>query len=174
MRGDGSLQRWREVAFNYPDVGATRGTPPAGYHHLSERVRLGAGPQVFDDAATGLLGWEMHRRAGVRVDPAEATITRGTVALLRLGLGRVAIKAPVRVVNEVDELDRRGFAYGTLVGHPEAGEELFVVERDRDGTVFLQITAFSRPATRLARCAGPLGRLVQRLITERYLRALVP
>jgi hypothetical protein len=33
------------------------------------------------------------------------------------------------------------------------------------------ITAFSRPAILLARAAGPAGRIIQRRITGRYLRA---
>ena len=67
---------------------------------------------------------------------------------------------------------RRGFAYGTLPGHPESGEEAFVIERHDDDTVSFTITAFSRHATRLARVAGPLGRAAQRRITARYLRSL--
>jgi len=38
--------------------------------------------------------------------------------------------------------------------------------------VSFTITAFSRPATRLARLAGPLESIAQRRITDRYLRSL--
>jgi uncharacterized protein (UPF0548 family) len=41
-----------------------------------------------------------------------------------------------------------------------------------DGTVTFEVTAFSRPATWLARATGPLGRAVQYRITTRYLQAL--
>ena len=58
----------------------------------------------------------------------------------------------------------------TLPGHPESGEEAFLVVRVGDGCEF-RITAFSRPATLLARASGPLGRAVQRLVTDRYLAA---
>ena len=55
--------------------------------------------------------------------------------------------------------DRQGFAYGTLPGHPECGEEAFIVEQHDDGAVTFAITAFSRPATLQAKplaCrAGP-------------------
>ncbi len=78
----------------------------------------------------------------------------------------------MRVVYVVDETHRKGFAYGTLPGHPESGEEAFVVELDGDGTVTFTITAFSRPSSRLARVAGPVNRAVQRWITGRYLRSL--
>lgn len=67
--------------------------------------------------------------------------------------------------------DRAGFAYGTLPGHPESGEEAFVVSRAPDGVRFT-ITAFSRPATWLARLGGPVTLLGQEYFTRRYLRAL--
>ena len=70
-------------------------------------------------------------------------MTDEAVAVLRLGLGPLALSAPVRVVYVIDGPDRRGFAYGTLPGHPESGEEAFLVERRPDGTVWCRITAFS-------------------------------
>jgi uncharacterized protein (UPF0548 family) len=38
--------------------------------------------------------------------------------------------------------------------------------------VSFTITAFSRPATPLAKAAGPAGHAIQRHLTTRYLRAL--
>ena len=72
----------------------------------------------------------------------------------------------------VDEPRRRGFAYGTLPDHPEVGEEAFIVSRDEDDSVFLDITAFSRPGSLLVRISGPGGRAVQSIATKRYVRAL--
>jgi uncharacterized protein (UPF0548 family) len=82
--------------------------------------------------------------------------------------------APCRVVYVIDEPDRWGFAYGTLPGHHESGEEAFVLHRTDDGRSVLSITAFSRPATALAKLAGPFGRGAQSLITNRYLHTLDP
>jgi uncharacterized protein (UPF0548 family) len=76
------------------------------------------------------------------------------------------------VVYVVDEPDRQGFAYGTLPGHPETGEEAFVIHTHVDGGVYLDLQAFSRPATLLARAGDPLTRLMQQLVTDRYVRAL--
>jgi uncharacterized protein (UPF0548 family) len=67
----------------------------------------------------------------------------------------------------VSEPGRCGFAYGTLPGHPESGEEAFLLEQHDDGTVTFAVTAFSRPATALARAAGPLGRAIQSHLTSR-------
>ncbi len=91
---------------------------------------------------------------------------------MRLGVGPACVSIPCRVVAVVDEARRRGFSYGTLPGHPESGEEQFVLEQRDDGRIDFTITAFSRPATLLARLAGPAGRAGQRLMTQRYLDAL--
>ncbi len=58
-------------------------------------------------------------------------------------------------------------------GHPEIGEEAFVMQLQDDESVTLEITAFSRPRSWYARLSGPLGRAVQDLVTDRYVRALM-
>ena len=162
------------VELTYPEVGASTGLLPPGYHHLVRRAVIGVGAAEFTDAADRLMTWRMHRGAGVYVDAPFAQVVEGADALLRLGRGPFTVTAPVRVVAVIDDERRRGFVYGTLPGHPECGEESFVVEHGQDDQVVLTIRAFSRPATRLARAAGPLGRLVQRVITRRYVRAFDP
>jgi uncharacterized protein (UPF0548 family) len=72
----------------------------------------------------------------------------------------------------VDEDRRRGFAYGTLPGHPERGEEAFVVRLTDVDEVRFRIRAFSRPASLLARAGGPLTRLAQQFATGRYVTAM--
>ncbi|HEY5821588.1 MAG TPA: DUF1990 domain-containing protein [Propionibacteriaceae bacterium] len=158
-------------ALNYPEVGATLGELPSGYRTVVAGRPLGGEAGCFDNAVACLLGWEMHRRAGltVRVD---GPVAAGVDAVLGVGVGPLRIRAPVRVVYVIDEPDARGFAYGTLPGHPEIGEELFVVRRDPDGTVHAQIRAFSRPGSHLTRLGGPVVRWVQDAITQRYLDSL--
>jgi uncharacterized protein (UPF0548 family) len=158
--------------LTYSQAGATAGALPPGYHHLRRRVVIGAGGAAFDAAADVLLSWTVHSRAGLSVAASRPTAEPGAVVMLGLGAGRVRVGAPCRVVYTVTEPRRRGFAYGTLPGHPESGEEAFVIEHEPDDTVTFTITAFSRPASALARTAGPLGRWVQRRVTGRYLRAL--
>jgi uncharacterized protein (UPF0548 family) len=163
----------REAPFTYAEVGATReGSLPIGFHHLARSRPVGRGEERFAHVAEAVLGWRMHRGAGLTVQASDARVTEGTVAVVRLGIGPRGVDAPVRVVHVIDEPQRRGFAYGTLRGHPECGEESFVAELDADGTVRLTITAFSRPATVVARLGGPVTRAVQRQVTERYLRAV--
>lgn len=160
------------AAYTYPEVRATRGALPVGYRHLSATRVVGQGAGRFEQAAERLLTWQVHRRAGLVVESAEPRVTVGGVAVVRIGWRGLRVAAPVRVVYVVDESHRRGFAYGTLPGHPEIGEELFEVGLEPDGTVRAKITAFSRPGTLLARLGGPVTRRIQDAMTERYLAAL--
>jgi uncharacterized protein (UPF0548 family) len=161
-----AADRLRDLPLTYDDVGATlRGETPDGFRSFSHHAVLGRGPVRFERASEALLSWQLQLRSGLGVHASSATVEPGAIASLRL----LVLRAPVRVVAVVDEPGRRGFAYGTLAGHPECGEELFVVSYDGDA-VTLDITAFSKPAMLIAR--GPLARWAQHGITRRYARAL--
>lgn len=160
-----------DVPFSYPEVGATAGSLPAGYHHLQVERPVGSGPAAFDEAARRLLTWQMHRRAGLAVHTSQ-DVAAGLGVVLSIRIGLLTIAAPVRIVELIDEPRRRGFAYGTLPGHPETGEERFTVRRDDDDSVVAEIRAFSRPGRWFTRLAGPLGRRLQHTTTQRYLDAL--
>lgn len=167
------IERLRRLEPNYALVDATRAVPP-GYASFSHAQQLPRGFD-FDAGAKAVLSWQIQSRAGLRVAASDLTVRPGSVVVLGLGPSRlhlVAVRAPCRVTAVVDEPDRRGFTYGTLPGHPEAGEESFVLERRADGSAQFLIAAYSRPATRLARLAGPLGSATQRYLTSRYLDAL--
>lgn len=101
-----------------------------------------------------------------------AFVAPGDTVVLHIPFLFFTVKAPARVVYVVDEPDRKGFAYGTLRGHPESGEELFAVERRGDGSVWLNIRAFSRPASPVWWLAAPVMRIAQELTLRRYDRAL--
>ncbi|MFE1249332.1 DUF1990 family protein [Streptomyces sp. NPDC058766] len=152
--------------FTYADVGATRdeGFCPVGFRPMTVRTRLGEGEDVFRRAAEAVLTWEMHRTMGVGVDTGAARAAPGVdVTVVLAGM----IKAPCRVVWTVEEPRRAGWAYGTLPGHPESGEESFVVDRTGDGTVWLTVHAFSRPATWYAKAGGPATRGFQHAYARR-------
>ncbi|MEU9335171.1 DUF1990 domain-containing protein [Streptomyces sp. NPDC048290] len=154
------------MSFTYEDVGATRdpGFCPPGFHRLHVRTRIGEGHALFRRAAEAVGGWEMHRAMGVGIDAgAEQAAPDVDVTVILAGV----IKAPCRIVWTVDEPRRSGWAYGTLAGHPECGEEAFVVERTGDGTVWLTVSAFSRPAKWYAKAAGPATRGLQHAYARR-------
>jgi hypothetical protein len=101
--------------------------------------------------------------------PARGDAQGGADVVATVRLGPVFVVAPCRVVYVTDSPGRFGFAYGTLPGHPERGEEAFHVIRSEDGTVAFEIVAFSRPASTMARLGGPLSRMVQSRTTRRFL-----
>ncbi|MEU8589940.1 DUF1990 domain-containing protein [Streptomyces sp. NPDC048664] len=159
------------MSFTYEEVGATReaGTCPEGYHSLHVRTRIGEGEEVFRRAAEAILTWEMHRAVGVGIEADKDRAEPGCdVTVTLAGM----IKAPCRVVWTVDERRRAGCAYGTLTGHPECGEEAFVVDRTGDGTVWLTVTAFSRPAKWYTRAGGMAARQFQHAYARRCGTAL--
>lgn len=158
-----------DMHLTYTEVGATAGVMPEGYHHLRKSSVIGSSRDRFDEAAVRGMRWGMLRGAGLGVEATNPVAEVGAEVLVRLG----PVVAPCRVVYVVDEPDRRGFAYGTLPGHPECGEELFLVRYDpTTGDVLAEVAAFSRHATWWSRLGAPMTSLIQRLITDRYLRAL--
>jgi uncharacterized protein (UPF0548 family) len=167
------VARGRDEPFTYGEVGATAATIlPDGYHHDRARVELGHGSGIWEKARHAVQTWQGHRYAGATVSPANATLCPGTVVITSLSIGPFFVMAPCRIVYATAEPDRFGFAYGTLPGHPERGEEAFHVLRDASGVVAFEIVAFSRPAAALARVGSPLARAIQQRTTRRYLEGV--
>jgi uncharacterized protein (UPF0548 family) len=164
------LDELTNLPFTYPDVGATAAaTLPVGYGHLSETAQIGSGRKRFDEAGDAVLRWGMQRGAGLKVQASSEVITVDTVVLVHLGF----LRAPCRVIYVIDEPDVRGFAYGTLPGHPESGEERFAVRYDPNtSAVHAEVSAFSRPGTWWIKAGGPFVPIVQRLMARRYIRGL--
>lgn len=157
------------LPLTYREVGATAGPLPDEYHHVRKSTVIGQGRPRFEDASAKVMRWGMLRGAGVRVEASTEVAAVGSEVLVGLG----PLRAPCRVVYVIDEGDRRGFAYGTLPGHPESGEELFAVRYDpATGDVHAEVAAFSRHATWWSRLGSPVTSLAQRVITSRYLTAL--
>jgi uncharacterized protein (UPF0548 family) len=168
VMSDAQAASLREKEFSYDAVGGTLTREiPAGYHSFARTRRLKV---PLAEAADRLMTWRVHERAGLQVEASSQRVHPDDVVLMRLGAGRVSITAPCRVLHVIENPDTVGFAYGTLPGHPESGEELFMLERRLKCTTFT-IRAFSRPGTALARVAGPLARGLQHLMTSRYLIA---
>lgn len=116
-----------------------------------------------------MMRWDMHRRAVLLARPSTPVVEVGS----RVGLLFEWLGITCQVVYVVNEVNRVGFAYGTVDGHPEVGEEFFAVEFDeRDDAVHAVVKAFSRPGRWYSRIAGPAGRWVQRYVTNRYIGAL--
>ncbi|MFD3694934.1 DUF1990 family protein [Streptomyces sp. NPDC058646] len=159
--------------LSYPDRGATAlRTLPAGYHHLRHRTRTGHGRAVFESAGVAVTTFHAHRSSGMRVRATDRAARPGGRVEVGIGLGPLRVTAACEVIWTAYEPTRIGFAYGTLEGHPECGEESFVVAMDADGTVWFTVTAFSRPASWYTRLAGPVVPVLQRQYARRLGRTV--
>ena len=170
--------------FSYPEVGATNNlgpSPPesivATYDLDRHEFPIGAGRDLFDRARDSLLAWRHFEIPWLEFHGGSAPVRTGqVVATLVSGAGFWFLN-PCRVVyTELtpDEGDIAAFAYGTLSGHAECGEERFQVSFNRNtGEVDYKISAFSRPAILLAKLGYPFARKLQRRFAEASAKALV-
>jgi uncharacterized protein (UPF0548 family) len=138
---------------------------------LESRV-IGRGDEEFARARKRIMSWEMHRGAGVRVQ-ADGEVAVGAQARLSIGVGPLLIPARCEVVEVVDTDSEAGFAYGTLPGHPERGEEAFLIRQLENAAVVGSVAAFSRPARWGGPLVSPLAQRAQRIVARRYLVAML-
>jgi uncharacterized protein (UPF0548 family) len=166
------LKRYENAEPTYPEVGATlTGDLPGGYRLIRRRYDMGEGASLTR-AAEALLSWRMHAALGLRPRATAPRAAPGVVVVSRLGAGPLTLAAPCRVVWTVEEDRRAGFAYGTLPGHPESGEESFLLEVADDGSLSFTVISFTRPGRWYTRVAWPLIAPVQLFFTGRYAAVL--
>jgi uncharacterized protein (UPF0548 family) len=160
--------------LTYPEVGATRaaGPLPPGYRHVRRHAEIGRGPAAFRAVAESLATFGVQRGAGLTVRASADRVAVGVRVTVGIGIGPLRLHAPAEVVWVVSGAREYGWAYGTLPGHPERGEEAWLVSIDDAERVWADIRAFSRPAAWYARLGGPVARLLQDRVTDRYVRAL--
>ncbi len=163
----------RRFTFDFLPGTVLTDESPRGYRKLLRVAVIGTAER-FPEASEEVLDWQVQRRSGIAAlsesgddAPRASEGLEGTVQVPLLGR---TVTAPFRVTRVIREPDRVGFAYGTLRGHPEVGEEAFLVRRIGTETVF-ELRALSRPAFPYA-LAAPVGLLLQQRFSDRYLRAL--
>ena len=171
--GERLLDAARRSALSYDHEGSTldpaRWTAPEmRTHHLD----VGTGPDDFAAARTALRTWVPQRGISARIEPDGQPVEAGATVLVVLRCGPVTVVAPDRIVAVIDEPRHFAFAYGTLPGHSERGEESFSVEHRPDDAVRATIRVQAEAATILARAGAPLVRWLQAAALRRYLGAV--
>jgi uncharacterized protein (UPF0548 family) len=154
-----------KLPFSYSAVGATSETPPPGYVVDHTRIRLGEGESVFLSARAALRRWEQFRLGWVEAWTPDTPIRPGEVVAVMgraAGLWWLNSCRVVYVVDESGPVSKFGFAYGTLPGHVESGEERFLIEWNQGDGVWYDILAFSRPNHILTRLGYPVVRRIQK------------
>lgn len=140
--------------------------PPPAYVIDHNRIKLGDGAAIFEQAKAAICRWQMFRLGWVQLCWPDTPIEVGaTVGILVhwFGLWSLNLCRIVYVIEENGPVERFGFAYGTLPEHAERGEERFSVEWHRqDDSVWYDILAFSRPNQGLVWLGYPLARRLQK------------
>lgn len=161
---DRFLTSLRSDSFSYPNVGETLDSSrPDGYITDHNRQLLGHGLRTFEKGKQAVREWKMFEVPGLKLIRNNTPIELGRdVALLASHLGFYSLSS-CRIVYVIDEVDRFGFAYGTLSQHAESGEERFNVEYHLDtDEVWYDIYAFSRPGHWTVTLACPYARHLQK------------
>jgi hypothetical protein len=165
------LERWAGRGFS---AGSERGPGPRDLRLAFERdvgdeppgppepdgphARVARAISAYDVFPTSIVGGVLARRP---VAPGD------TVGISYRVLGGVRLFFAARVVACVDGAHagvwRTGFTYRTLAGHPELGEEDFLVEKElTSGRVRVALRSWSRAGTWLTWLGTPVMRVAQR------------
>ena len=163
------VTRLDRQGVSYAPVGVTLGGAAVERH----TVRLGSGQATFEAARTALQRWATHQSSWLRTFPGVPQQVGQTVlVVLKVPGLPLGLVFGCRMVEVLDAERRFGFAYGSLPGHPERGEELFLIEWHADNSVTFTLKAQSEPANLLYRLGRPFGKLMRSLGSRQYLQAM--
>ncbi len=165
-------------SFSYSDTGLSRnGNAPENYNIDHNRIEIGTGREHFERAIKAVKNWKMFDLDWVKLCSDKTPIEVGeTVAVVIRHFGFWSLNAAriVYVFEETEnDIEKYGFAYGTLIEHGECGEERFSVEfHKRDNSVWYDLFAFSQPKHPLAKIGYPLSRMLQKQFAEESKQAM--
>ena len=152
--------------FSYSEVGESRLQNVQNYNIDDNRVQIGNGIEDFKKAIEAINSWKMFEMPWVELCWTNTPIQVGeNVAALINHFGFWSLNACriVCVIEEKGEIEKYGFAYGTLTEHGEQGEERFTVEYHQESKeVWYDLYAFSKPKHLLANLGYPLTRMLQK------------
>ena len=161
-------------SFSYKPIFLTKNTKNKvkGFDYDAIRVKLGTGKKVFEIGKQAIMQWEMFPKKWIKLYPTKPTVGIGeTVAVTAkyLGLWWVNITRIAYVINDMEIF---GFAYGTLPGHMEKGEELFQIRMDEKENVYFELIAISKPNTLIAKISYNMMRSLQKKFREEAANAV--
>lgn len=131
-------------------------------------------PVAFDDEGDAVEAAQVGVDDEVYTARGDRHFRPGDVVVAGLPVaGRLWFPVPMKVVLLEQEPSRVMYAVGTLPGHPFAGEEAFAIEQTADGSVWMTVRSFARPATWWSWPLRPVMGLMRSLIARRFLTALI-
>ena len=160
---DRYLESRTNLDFIYPFVGASKGEEKVkGYDNDENKVYLGKGEAVWENAKIALKAWKQFPSPWTKVYPNTTKFEVGNTVVVLIKLFGVWWVNAARIVYTFDNDRQFGFAYGTIKGHLESGEELFLIERNDAGEIYYRIKAFSKPAVWFVWFGYPVARFYQK------------
>lgn len=157
------IERERTLPYSYAGVAHTRNeAPEPGFDNDYNTQVLGQGPAVWDAAREAIRQWKMFPGEWAYVVSSPLPLAPNAVVAMAARVLGIWWLNTCRIVYVLDTETQFGFAYGTLPGHVECGEELFMVEKSASGEVQYVLKAFSKPRHWMARMAYPVARAHQK------------
>jgi uncharacterized protein (UPF0548 family) len=167
------LEQQKKLPFSYLPIGKTKEDIQILNFDNDYNVQyLGDGEVIFEAAKTALRQWKMFPAPWTVLQPLAPIAVGETVTMCAAAFG-LWWRNACKIVYVIDEPRRYGFAYGTLPGHVEMGEELFLITMDENGRVSYILKAFSRPRHILARLGYPMMRYFQRKFQRESKAAMI-
>ncbi len=163
--------------YTYAEVGCTQNVTDPTLPQLRERVPtsyaidrtralLGSGEGCYLRACESMRSWRMCDVGWASACWPETPIEIGRIVAIlarTYGLWSLNVSRIIYVIEDRGDVERFGFAYGTLPHHVERGEERFSIEWDHaTDKVWYRITAISQPKHWLVNLAHRLARKTQR------------
>ncbi|MCI9889570.1 DUF1990 family protein [Micrococcales bacterium 31B] len=171
-----------EMAFNYVEVGTTRGigtiaelpsTLPEYYIPSRQSVVVGHGAEAFARAADRLLRFHFIRESGVQFATTSPRAERDTLVEQRTNVFGVTVVTPYRIIAVDTSPTRVSFLMGTLMTHPERGEERYSVYLNEADEVVFEIFSFTATQSFVAKLGKGVARSVQSRMAARYLESAI-
>ena len=165
----------RATQFTYEEQQATQSKQfPPGYFHDFNQIELGKGEKIFLSAKSALEQLLHFPESWTQPFSWHKIVNQlnvGDIICLRIRQLKCWFLTPCRILYLIDKTDQNvsqfGFAYGTLKGHPESGEECFKISWDQTSDrVHYQIYAFSRPNHFLTWLGFPIVRRLQKKFVQ--------
>lgn len=134
---------------------------PRGWFVDRFDAEIGRGAEYFAAAREALRRWQQFDRDWLVLADDPAPIEAGAVVAYAAQVLGTWWGYGCRILRVIDEPTRFGFVYGTIEGHAERGEELFLVELGPDGAVVYSLFAMSRPGRWFSWPGMPIARHAQ-------------
>ncbi len=124
-------------------------------------AEIGRGDDDFAAARDALRRWQQFDRDWLVLADHPVPLEEGAVVAYAAHVLGTWWGYGCRILHVIDEPTRFGFVYGTIQGHAERGEEVFLVRQRDDGAVTYSLFAMSRPGRWFSWPGMPVARHAQ-------------